>query len=146
MYTSISFSYENNIVYLYTDSGRLTRPIFYRNMKKEGDQFLYTTISYNFGKIKELIESREYTWQEAVSGFENKNDKFFNVRNNILYDTNILYPGFSSLPDLLNMFEDKKAIIDFIDTSEEESALIATNVEEIKDSKYYIMINSLKVI
>jgi DNA-directed RNA polymerase II subunit RPB2 len=137
MYTSISFSYENNIVYLYTDSGRLTRPIFYRNMKKEGDQFLYTTISYNFGKIKELIESHEYTWQQAVSGFEKKNDDYFNVRNNILYDTSVLYPGYSSLPDLLNMFEDKKAIIDFVDTSEEESALIATNVEEMKDSKYY---------
>jgi DNA-directed RNA polymerase II subunit RPB2 len=137
MYTSISFNYESNIIYLYTDSGRLTRPIFYRNMKKEHDNFVYTTISYNFGKTKEIIKSREYTWQQAVSGFEKKNDKFFNVRNNILYDTNVLYPGFSSLPDLLNMFDEKKAIIDFIDTSEEESALIATTVEQIKNNKYY---------
>jgi DNA-directed RNA polymerase II subunit RPB2 len=139
MYTSISFSYESNIVYLYTDSGRLTRPIFYRNMKKENDQVIYSSISYSNknSKIKEIIDSRDYTWQQLVSGFEKKNVDNFNVRNNILYDTNTLYPGFDTLAGLLDMFENKKAIIDFMDTSEEESALIATTVEQVKDNKYY---------
>ena len=139
MYTSISFSYESNIVYLYTDSGRLTRPIFYRNLKKDDatGSLVYGSISYNHGKVKEQIESREYTWQQAVSGFEPKRDENFAVRNNILYDTNVLYPGFSSLPDLLDMFEQKKGIIDYMDTSEEEGALIATNVDQIKSNRFY---------
>ena len=139
MYTSISFSYETNVIYLYTDSGRLTRPIFYRNMKKEEKtgSLIYSSISYNNGKTKELIESREYTWQQAVSGFERKSDDNFAVRNNILYDTNVLYPGFSSLPELLDMFEHKKAILDYIDPAEEESALIATTLEQIKTDKYF---------
>ena len=83
-------------------------------------------------KIKDIIESRKYTWNQVISGFEKKNDENYNVRNNILYDTNVLYPGFGSLPDLLDMFELKKGIIDYMDTSEEEGALIATNVDQIK--------------
>jgi DNA-directed RNA polymerase II subunit RPB2 len=139
MYTSISFSYESNVVYLYTDSGRLTRPIFYRNLKMDDvtGSFVYGSISYSNGKTKEIIESREYTWQQAVSGFEPKRDENFAVRNNILYDTNILYPGFNSLADLLDMFEQKKGIIDYIDTSEEESALIATTLDQIKSNKFF---------
>ena len=139
IYTSISFSYEANVIYLYTDSGRLTRPIFYRNIQKEDKtgNLIYTSISYNNGKIKELIEAREYTWQQAVSGFEPKSDENFAVRNNILYDTNVLYPGHDSLANLLEMFENKKGIIDYIDTSEAESALIATTVDQIKQNKYF---------
>ena len=138
MYTSISFSYETNVVYLYTDSGRLTRPIFYRNLKKDNTgKLVYGSVSYNNGKIKEKIESRDYTWQQAVSGFETKGDVNFNIRNNILYDTNILYPGYNSLEALLDMFENKKAVIDYIDTSEEESALIATTLDQIKDNKFF---------
>ena len=138
MYTSISFSYETNVVYLYTDSGRLTRPIFYRNMQKEDNgKIMYTTISYSSSEIKDKIESREYTWQQTVSGFEKKQDPNFNIRNNILYDTGVLYPGFDTLPELLNMFEKKKGIIDYVDTAEEESALIATTVEQIKHNKFY---------
>jgi DNA-directed RNA polymerase II subunit RPB2 len=138
-YTSISFSYESNVIYLYTDSGRLTRPIFYRNIQKENKtgNLIYTSISYNNGKIKELIEAREYTWQQAISGFESKSDENFAVRNNILYDTNILYPGHSSLSNLLDMFENKKGIIDYMDTSEAESALIATTLDQIKENKYF---------
>jgi len=138
-YTSISFSYESNVIYLYTDSGRLTRPVFYRNIQKEDKtgNLIYTYISYNNGKIKDLIEAREYTWQQAVSGFEPKSDENFAVRNNILYDTNVLYPGHSSLANLLDMFENKKGIIDYMDTSEAESALIATTVDQIKQNKYF---------
>jgi DNA-directed RNA polymerase II subunit RPB2 len=139
MYTSISFSYEANVIYLYTDSGRLTRPIFYRNIRKEDKtgNLIYTSISYNNGKIKELIEAREYTWQQAVSGFEPKQDENFTVRNNILYDTNVLYPGYNSLANLLEMFETKKGFIDYMDTSEAESALIATTLDQIKENKYF---------
>jgi len=133
IYTSISFSYETNIVYLYTDSGRLTRPIYYINNKKDG---IGTYISYENKVIKNKIDSREYSWIQLVSGFQKKNDDF-NIRNNILYDTNFLYPGYDSLEKLFNMFEDNKGIIDYIDSSEEESALIAMNHEQVKDNKYY---------
>jgi glycosyltransferase involved in cell wall biosynthesis len=58
--------------------------------------------------IRAKIESRQYTWSQIVSGFEPKKDPEFNIRNNILYDTHVLYPKFNSLKDLLDMFESKK--------------------------------------
>ena len=129
VYTSISFNYEENTVYLYTDSGRLTRPIFYKDVDGK--------LSYNHGTIKDIIQSRRYTWQQAISGFEKKKDENFNVRNNILYEVQDIYPGYNSLEKLLDMFQQNKAIIDYIDTSEEEVALIATKVEQMKDNKYF---------
>ena len=41
------------------------------------------------------------------------------------------------MPDLLNMFELNKGIIDYIDTAEEESALIATTLAQIKNHQFF---------
>jgi DNA-directed RNA polymerase II subunit RPB2 len=129
IYTSISFSYESNVVYIYTDSGRLTRPIYYRDTDGK--------ISYAHGRIKDIIESHRYTWQQVVSGFQDKRDPTFSLRNNILYDSNELYPGYKTLEKLLDMFTENKGIVDYIDTSEEESALIAMRPAQLKDNKYF---------
>jgi DNA-directed RNA polymerase beta subunit len=138
VYTSISFSYESNIIYIYTDSGRLTRPIFYRDLQiDENGRTKYGKLSYDHGTIKDIIESRKYTWTQVISGFEKKNDINFNVRNNILYDVNGLYPGHNSLENILEMFERNRAIIDYLDTSEEEAALIATVPSNLKSNSYY---------
>ena len=128
-YTSISFNYESNIIYLYTDSGRLTRPIYYRDADGK--------ISYEHGTLKDIVESRKFTWQQAISGFARKKDEGFNIRNNILYDVNDLYPQENSLKDLLEMFHKNKGIIDYMDTSESETALIATRPSQLKENKYY---------
>ena len=138
VFTSISFSYESNILYIYTDNGRLTRPIFYRDMKIENNgKITYNKLSYDHGSIKDILDSRKYTWNQVISGFEKKNDTYFNVRNNILYDVNTLYPGYNSLENLLEFFEKNRAIIDYLDTSEEENALICTRPIDIKSNKYY---------
>jgi len=138
LYTSISFDYESNSIYLFTDGGRLTRPIFYRDIKVDDDgKISYLKLSYEHGTIKDIIESRKYTWQQVVSGFERKNDEKYNIRNNILYNINELYPTYNTLPEILEMFERNRGIIDYIDTSEEETALIATTPEQVRTNKYY---------
>jgi len=80
VYTSIMFHYEENTVYLYTDEGRLTRPIFYMNENGKP--------SYDNPKIIEMIESHQFSWNQVITGFEEKLDKSFNIRNNILYEIN----------------------------------------------------------
>ena len=45
IYTSISFNYEQNEIFIYTDAGRLTRPIYYINKP--------------FRKVDKIIESEE---------------------------------------------------------------------------------------
>jgi len=144
VYTSISFSYEYNVIYLYTDSGRLTRPVYYRNNgieeeKEKVDKVRSkrTKLSFDNTIIRNMIESRQYTWSQVVSGFAPKTDVNFNIRNNILYDTNVLYPEFNNLKDLLDMFEEKKGIVDFMDTSEAESSLIAMYHDKIDENKLY---------
>jgi hypothetical protein len=138
IFTSISFSYESNIIYINTDSGRLTRPIFYRDQQMdENGSITYGKLSYDHGTIKEIIQSRKYTWNQVISGFEKKNDDLFNVRNNILYDVNVLYPGYETLDKILEFFERNRGIIDYMDTTEEESALISTFVNNVKSNKYY---------
>jgi DNA-directed RNA polymerase II subunit RPB2 len=129
IYTSISFSYETNIVYIYTDSGRLTRPVYYKDSDGK--------LSYNHGNIRETILSHQYSWSQVVAGFEEKKTENFSVRRNILYDANELYPGYKTLDRLLDMLQQNKGIIDYLDTSETETALIASRPEQIKDNKFY---------
>ena len=139
VYTSISFSYQSNIIYIYTDGGRLTRPIFYRDqIINENGNISYGKLSFQKeGHIKDIIESRKYTWTQIISGFEKKNDEFFYVRNNILYDVNTLYPGYDTLDKIFEFFERNRAIIDYLDTSEEESTLICNKPIDIKLNKYF---------
>jgi DNA-directed RNA polymerase II subunit RPB2 len=129
VYTSIVFSYEDNIIYLYTDEGRLTRPIFYVENGK---------ISYQQGTIKDIIESNKYNWQQVITGFDDKLDKDFDIRNNILYENvATLYSGKTKMDQIIDFFQKNKAIIDYVDTSEEESAYVATYPDDLKNSKYY---------
>jgi DNA-directed RNA polymerase II subunit RPB2 len=64
-FTSVSFNYENNEIFIYTDSGRLSRPIYYIDNKTR-------KISYDRPEIIELINSNDYTWEKAVCGFHKK--------------------------------------------------------------------------
>ena len=138
VYTSISFSYESNIIYIYTDGGRLTRPIFYRDQKMNDNGLItYGKLSYDHGNIKAIIESRKYNWSQIISGFEKKSDELFNFRNNILYDVNLLYPGYNTLDKIIEFFERNRAIVDYIDTSEEESSMIATRPSDFTGLQNY---------
>jgi DNA-directed RNA polymerase II subunit RPB2 len=127
IFTSITFSYQENIIYLYTDDGRVSRPIFYRNLDGK--------VSYDYKKIIDTIQSNKYTWEQAIAGFKEKEDTLFNVKNNILYNTEILYK--KSMDNIIEFLENNKGIIDYIDTSEEENSLIATTPDEFKDNKFY---------
>ena len=131
VYTSIMFSYENNVIYLYTDEGRVTRPVFYVDNETR-------KISYQHGNIKDIIESGKYNWLQVITGFEEKEDHDFDIRKNVLYnDVSTLYPGKKTIDQIIEFFQKNRAIIDYVDTSEEESALIATYPEELKKNKYY---------
>ena len=142
--TSISFDYEHNEINIYTDAGRLTRPIYYIDNDEK---------SYDRKKVLEMIEEETITWQQIVSGFKEKTDKYFHFKSNKVYEINELYDdlrnnlqngfdkkdgnsdnGFKNAVDELQKY---KAVVEFLDTSEEESALIAINGDDNKKNKYY---------
>ena len=149
VFTSISFNYELNEIYIYTDAGRLSRPIYYIDNHSQ---------SYNRKPILELIENNKITWQEIVSGFKVKNDENFSFKMNKVYEINQLYNdldwnndssqlnqdngdngdnGGNNFTKMYNELMKNKSVIDYLDTAEEESALIAIYDEDIKKSKFF---------
>ena len=113
IYISISFDYENNEIAIFSDAGRLMRPIYY--------------IEDGIPSYKKELEWDTISWNEIISGFIPKNDKynFFKI-----YELNELYPN-STEEQLI----ENKSIVDYIDTSEEECLLIANNINELSKSK-----------
>ena len=129
IFTSISFDYERNEVYIYTDAGRLTRPIYYI---ENGIQ------SYNRKDFIDKLNEGKITWEQVISGLKEKADETYNVKNNKLYDLAKLYPDIGKEQEnIMSVLQKNKSIVDYVDTSEEESALIAMNPDDLKKSKYY---------
>jgi DNA-directed RNA polymerase II subunit RPB2 len=129
-FTSISFNYEKNEIFIYTDSGRLSRPIYYIDSKTN-------KISYDRPEIIDFINSNDYTWEQAVSGFHKKAVEKFSIKRNIIYDIDELYPDLKSMETIETQFEKDKSALEYVDTSEEEGILIATNKDDLKKNKYY---------
>jgi DNA-directed RNA polymerase II subunit RPB2 len=128
-YTSISFDYKRNEIYIYTDSGRLTRPIYYVDNGK---------FSFERKEIIELLESGKISWEQIISGFMKKIDENFKTKNNKLYQTKELYGeiGFDEASGIKKL-EKYVSMVDYIDTAEEESALIATHTDDLKKNTWY---------
>jgi len=129
-FTSISFDYDHNEVYIFTDSGRLTRPIYYVENEKE---------SFNRKEVIEKIESETITWNEIVAGTKEKADERFSIKKNRIYELTKLYPDLEDKDEstIFNVLHKNKSVVDYVDTAEEETALIAITQEDLKKSKYY---------
>jgi DNA-directed RNA polymerase II subunit RPB2 len=149
-FMSISFNYENNEISIYTDAGRLTRPVYYIEDGKP---------SYHRKDILELISKNKFTWQQLVGGFGEKEDKLFSIKNNKIYDIGELYSdkikletevderngssseitksSSSSYSKLYEEFGKYNSVVEYLDTSEEESSYIAFQPDDLKKSKYY---------
>jgi DNA-directed RNA polymerase II subunit RPB2 len=129
VYTSISFNYKSNEIHIYTDAGRLTRPIYYIEDGK---------VSYDRKNIAELFEKGDITWEQIISGFMKKSDENFKTKNNKIYELMKLYSDIGAdKAVVLQRLEAAKAMVDYVDTAEEETALIASTENDLKKSKWY---------
>jgi len=128
-YTSISFDFEHNEVHIYTDAGRLTRPIYYIENGK---------VSFDRGEVVELLDKGTISWEAIISGFLKKSDPDFKTKNNKLYSLLDLYNDIGSeKKTIFDKLIRYQSMVDYIDTSEEESAMIAVNVDDLKKSSWY---------
>jgi len=131
IYTSITFDYENNEINIYTDAGRLSRPIYYIEKGKE---------SFNRKEVIELLNKGDITWEQIVSGLKNKDDEHFLSKKNKIYDLQQLYSDIGKEKEkeiIYNILQKYKSVVDYVDTSEEEGALIAITMDDLKKTKYY---------
>jgi DNA-directed RNA polymerase II subunit RPB2 len=127
-YTSVNFDIGRNTVFIYTDAGRLSRPIFY----KDGETGKFSFESEN---VMKRIESGEFSWNELITGFNKKTVKGPNTDK--IYELHEIYEGIDSEtnPAKLKRFLEEKAIIDYVDVNESEGALISFSQRPHSDSK-----------
>jgi DNA-directed RNA polymerase II subunit RPB2 len=129
IYTSISFDYSHNEVNIFSDAGRLTRPIYYVEGKKP---------SFERRDVIEMIQSEKITWEQIVSGIKKKADIGFSIKTDIIYDVKTLYPDIlNELDKMYDELEKNRSVVDYVDTAEEEAALIAVNLEDLSKSRFY---------
>lgn len=117
--TSISYSVMDKIIYIYCDQGRLYRPVYY---------FEGNNISIDNNIIK-MISDDKLNWKQLTEGDNSIKDK----KHDIIYDIKEVY-GKNEYDETL---KDKRAVIDFIDTSESESTLILSNIVKYNVNKKY---------
>ena len=125
IFISIQWDIAKNTLFIYTDSGRLCRPIFY--IRNDGKP------SYENNSVLENIGNNKFTWDQLITGFGKKKD------DNFIYKNYNLYNNPSDLYNVTDIKELKSsnAIIDYIDTSETESALIAMYPDYLSENKHY---------
>jgi len=130
VFTSVTFEIKMNTIFIYTDGGRLCRPIFYRDSETK-------KLSFQSKETIDILEKMEYNWKDLVTGF-NKKKINYDLNDKKIYELNELYELRASEkgePTMIERFNKNKAIFDYIDCSESENALIAINQEEYKKDK-----------
>lgn len=129
VYTSLSFDIEHNEVHIYTDAGRLTRPIYYIENGK---------LSFQRKDLIDKLEKGTIHWESIISGFMKKGDEQFNTKQNKIYELKDLYPDMgANREEMFTKLEANKALVDYVDTAEEEAALIAISVDDLNKNKHY---------
>ena len=136
IYISCQWDIKNNEIHVYTDAGRLCRPIFYID-EDTGRP------SYDKDEILEMIRAGKASWEQMTTGFTAKSDQAFNPSHCNYYTIDELYGRAHDTSALaakqkvaedaarVNTIEDfrrlkaTQAIIEYIDTSETESTLIS---------------------
>ena len=132
IHTSATFDIKKNTIFIYTDAGRLCRPIFYKD-ENTG------RMSYENKAVINKILDGDFTWAQLVAGFnEKRRDANFVTNVPKIRELPELYEGVAveTNPAKLERFLTEKAIIDYIDPSESEDALIALNGDEASPEKH----------
>ena len=125
-FTSATFDIRSNTVVIYTDAGRLCRPVFHC-AKAPTSSVSSPGIQSSLERGGEFPKS----WAEIVSGTVAIQNAGFESKDSLLasapriYDPEELYGEDAELP------RNKEAIVDFVDSSETENALIATDVHQL---------------
>jgi len=137
IYTSISWSIVDEIIYIYTDAGRLCRPVYYIQEQIP---------SFRKKEVLNRILDENFSYNDLLIGFNNfkksetiiDNKELFIKSNSIYSNINDLYSiphkegeSIESKEKILDKLLEKSGIIEYIDTSETESSLIATCEEKI---------------
>ena len=114
LYWSIFWNKERREVLLWTDAGRLTRPVFYTRNNK---------VSYDHTEVLERYEKNNITWKQCVLGFGDKKIDI-PLNNSHIYNPSDLY----EFGDDKEKLEESAGVVTYLDVQEEEGALISKEI------------------
>ena len=121
IYTSVATNYLENEIELFSDGGRLTRPLFYVDENKE--------LSINSTSFRNAVESGSLiNWNNIIYGFNAKNVE---INNNFFYKLGDLYNT------TIEEIDKNKAVVEYLDTAELNTSLLSTNLEKLKVNNKY---------
>lgn len=127
IFISICFENSTNTISVFTDGGRLCRPIFYYD--NDLKQMSYEGYEANPAR----------SWVEILSGYnKRKPGATEDINSTQFYELHELYDSIDngeSNPAKLKRFIDRKGIIDYIDPNEEETSLICLKISEYNKHK-----------
>jgi DNA-directed RNA polymerase II subunit RPB2 len=124
VYTSCAWNKQTNEIEIYTDEGRLCRPIFYINQDTKQLSLLEKTAF-------EYVEKGDISWEGLTSGFADKRPADFSTSANKVYSLESLYG------DRGRGLKDKQAIIEYMDSSEANVAYISSTLQpSFKNTDY----------
>jgi DNA-directed RNA polymerase II subunit RPB2 len=127
--TSISWDIQHNEIHIFTDAGRMARPLCY--VERNTNNIL----KINQQKSFELFLKGEFSWMNCIVGFneiQNKNNAYFKGYGIAFYDPIKLY-GVNSIDDCF--VDGKSSVIEFIDTNESNSTYIHSQLDIFKTKK-----------
>jgi DNA-directed RNA polymerase II subunit RPB2 len=104
IYSSATFDIRLNTIFVYTDAGRLCRPIFYKDEQSK-------KMSYQSKSILKTLQDNDFTWEELITGFNKKRDSVsFDPSEMKIYNLHELYEGVENEtnPAKLDRFLHKK--------------------------------------
>lgn len=130
-FASISFNYSQNEIHIFTDAGRLSRPIFHLPHKINRDDYMA-----QLTKIVNAYDSN-LTWNQYICGRLDK-PPLFQFKDNKTYDqlTDFGASNATFTPSTDALFVKNGAILDYMDISEETSAKIALTIDDLTAGHY----------
>lgn len=122
LYTSVHWDISNDCIFIYTDSGRICRPVFY--IGENGK------VSYDNPEMIKRLKDGEFTWNQLTSGFSKKLTSENGEQCEIRSIAELYGPA-----DVKSL-NSQKGIIEYIDASEEEGLLIAFADSDLTKKSY----------
>jgi DNA-directed RNA polymerase II subunit RPB2 len=145
-HTSIRFNYRDNELTVYTDGGRMTRPLYY--VDDLGVSYLRgnpPSVSSRRHTPADMCElSGNLSLAKIISGFADKTAPNFNPFHNNLYENRLLVGLDADVRNdtLIANLRQTASVIEYVDIMEEESALIAFKLADVGKYNTHVEIES----
>jgi len=131
--TSISWNIQSNEFHVFSDSGRIIRPIFHLKTNKNGEKY---------NKLIEKDYSLIKSWNHAIHGLLYHNDSVNVDFYTSKYFKEELEKIKSENEDYLGYLEENSAPLEYIDSIESENSLISRDMYDIKSEHTHCEIHS----